>query len=131
MNGNKVFVDTNIILYLFGGDKTMCAYPHQTWNLGFNFMLLKSMTLNLNYRGWASTKVRSDSTVTPSAYTTLGPSHVFDVALVDDAIGNTGWGVTLYVKNLFDASNKLGLVYSGGYWIDCGRSVGAKVGYKF
>jgi predicted nucleic acid-binding protein len=23
MNGNKVFVDTNIILYLFGGDKTI------------------------------------------------------------------------------------------------------------
>ena len=119
---------------LYDNNKNVCAFPFLSYNLGTDVVCMKDITLNLHVRGWNSMYVFASGTNSTNAtYEKLGPANFVDLNVCfNNLCANKSLSASVFAKNLLNSDSvKTALVGNGGYWIDEGISVGAKLSYKF
>jgi outer membrane receptor protein involved in Fe transport len=141
LKGESFGIDFDLNNSFFGfsegaytGDGTVVGYPHKMFNLGANYFFTESLSANLHYRWWSDMvsrdRVGPALTLTENAYH-FGPEYFVDLNLRYTSIGDTGLDVSLFVKNLLDREAELTTLYYTSVWFAKGRSVGAKLSYRF
>jgi outer membrane receptor for ferrienterochelin and colicin len=119
--GNWTVADTKINDAYSNGD------PKHLYNVGFDYLFTKNLSLDMNMNGWMQMPNGYPDNNTWSG----GGEQIVDMAIVADNVLGKPLTVTLFAKNLFNVSSRVGMTGWPGYTYLEGGSYGAKVGYKF
>jgi outer membrane cobalamin receptor len=129
-------IDVNGVPQLLDGaltnpEREFLNYPTHLWNLGADFIFLSAHSLNANVRGWHDMQIVSPFTSpAPFGYDELGGEVYVDLNYVaKNAIANLD--LSLFVTNLFDNADPIGLVVNNGVFHPRGRGLGFHLSKRF
>lgn len=116
---------------LTNDDKEWLNYPRHIINFGFDYLFTSEKALNLNIRSWHDMPyVKSFDDNDAGEYGTLAGEQYLDVAYRDSNLWNGG-SMTVYVHNILDNSNEVGMAINNGTFHPMGRNIGLKLSQSF
>jgi outer membrane receptor for ferrienterochelin and colicin len=106
---------------------TVTGTPQNIWNLGLDWDINESLSLNTHYRGWANAFAKNSDQPT---FKRFGAYHYLDLNLRHRDYLTKGLTISAYIKNLFDNDKSLpGGVNEGQVDPQNGRQVGFEIKY--
>jgi outer membrane receptor protein involved in Fe transport len=129
-------IDVNGVPQLLDGaltnpEREFLNYPTHMWNVGADVIFLSAHSLNVNLRGWHQMNIVSPFT-SPNAggYDDLGGELYVDLNYVaKNAVADVD--VNLFLTNVFDNTDPIGMVVNNGVYHPRGRSLGFQLTKRF
>ena len=124
-----IFNASGPLASLFDGENTVSGYPHLAWNLGVDYAFMRTMMLNVHYRGWD--KAYFQDQIKGSGSVAYGAEHMVDINLRYQNIGGSNVDASIFIKNALDNEGEAPQLYFFYTWKPLGRSIGGKLSYRF
>ena len=129
-------IDVNGVSQLLDGaltnrDREFLNYPTHQWNIGADVIFLTAHSLNANIRGWHEMRIVAPfNAPAPGGYDSLGGEVYVDLNYVaKNAVANLD--VRLFITNVFDNTNPIGMVVNNGVFHPRGRGLGVQLSRRF
>jgi outer membrane receptor protein involved in Fe transport len=108
-------------------------YPHHIWNVGVDWLLSQSSSLNVHLNGWLDMPIvlPIEQADFPGEFSDLNGETYLDVAYKANRLFGSPVDFTFFVANVFDNTDPLGLAVNNGIWYPRGRNVGMRVSYTW
>ncbi len=120
-------------LSLTTAEREILNYPAHIYNVGFDWLINGSHSVNVNLNGWAYMHyVRPlDTAGYGGHFDTLKGRQYVDVAYTSNAVLKTPIDLTIFVDNVFDNTDAVGLAVNNGVWYPRGRNIGARLSVRW
>lgn len=128
MAGSNATYDLSTSTY-FDTTGRMTGAPKHIWNLGFDYIPIKDILLNLHYRGWSDALGKIDTS--PNTFTSYGPEHFVDINVRYQDCVLKGLELRAFVKNLLNNKYETPQAPHGGYISMPGYHMGINMSYRF
>jgi outer membrane receptor protein involved in Fe transport len=116
-------------------DRTL-NYPMYIANLGTNYAFNEKHSMNVNIFAWHDMRYMKGNDERPSGdnstqYGTLGPEAYIDTNYLVKDFFAKDLDFNLFILNLTDNQDRIGMVTNNGTYRPQGRSIGARFNYEF
>jgi outer membrane receptor protein involved in Fe transport len=111
-------------------------YPQNLFNVGLDYLINDVNSVNLNVNGWSKMYIvlpitQADPAITEYQFSELKSEVYLDLAYNSKHILGTTLGLTVFVNNLLNNTDAVGLMVNNGVWYHMGRNIGATLSYAF
>jgi len=115
-----------------GEDETL-NYPRHIYNVGCDWLMGDSSTLNVNLNGWRYMNIVKplNPEGTGGEFGKLDGEVYVDVNFRTARILDTDFDVTVFCMNLFNNTDEVGMIVNNGMWYPRGRNLGARLTYTW
>jgi outer membrane receptor protein involved in Fe transport len=117
---------------LTDGDDTTLNYPRHIMNIGLDWLVNDKNTLNANMNSWydMSVVLPINSGEPYGAFDKLNGEIYFDLSFTSMELFHTPLDLNIFVLNLLNNTDPVGMVINGGFWYPRGRNVGATLSLR-